>query len=810
MVDYQRVVDEIRSLLQSADQTLTDLLKELAAEYAQACREANQRLRRCEEFLQKGLRSEAIQLAQAEPNLLDLVAILDFPERGHWDELLLSYGLPASPQLPMKTAEALNEAYSQVVPVEHLLRKHRYLALCRASLPERLGVMRQIAALDTSNPVWAEDIRELEKARIRQMEIEVDNALHHDDARSLETIFGEIRTTQWVANPPLQLIQKVEELARQKKQQRFREVLHGLERELREAVRSSDVDRVRRLRDRWNDETVRGDLPLKDPLWERVAPAFDWLNKQERRSAQEHKQKTALAKLEMALNDSASRGALEQLYRTVIARDGRITEVLEQRYRETLAVAVRAARQRKKMIVAVVASVSVILGAGIIYLLKQSIQANKVAEAVKTVKQLRDAGEILEAAKYLENLENENPRIWNAPDMIPLRTQISTLASKERQRALEFKEALQEAQEAAFENQEKLTNVQNKARTQEEKNAVKDLIQRRGEQAKQLNARREKEFQERFNHLKAQVQVLEKMHAESPGSPEVARLLTKLQPELANLERDSKDVSEELRGLTRSLAVRLEPIRQAPGQMEHEKQLVERFSTALVGGNDIEDYAKMVQEYVKVFPLTPRGKSFQKSLTEKEAWQGVIEWNGMMKSNQNNLLGVSPATAKSRLEQIRDFQKDHPQFVDSQIVGNYRLCLEAIAQQDENDGKSAARELRQLFSSNLIKDLWILQEGQDTYYYLPQNPKTKIDEVRKEGGELVPIKHLSGQQGKIVTKNIPVPRITKTYRAPQSVIGDLVEKMPANFAAMTWEEGTLTLVQRIQENTDMDPILQVS
>src|SRR5215510_7754447 len=103
MADYPHIVDDVRSFLQSADQTLSDHLKGLAAAYADACKEANRRLRRCEEFLQKGLRSEAIHLAQTEPDLLDLVAVLDFPERSQWEELLLTYGLPAPPQLMLAT-----------------------------------------------------------------------------------------------------------------------------------------------------------------------------------------------------------------------------------------------------------------------------------------------------------------------------------------------------------------------------------------------------------------------------------------------------------------------------------------------------------------------------------------------------------------------------------------------------------------------------------------------------------------------------------------------------------------------------------
>src|SRR5258708_33471989 len=128
MIDHHQLVDEIRSFLYSSDQTMTDSLKQLGAAYMTACQEVNARLRRCAEYLQQGLRSEAIHLAQTEPALLDELAVLDFPGRSDWDEICLTYGLPAPPQLNIEAAEALNEAYADALPLEGLLRQHRLLA----------------------------------------------------------------------------------------------------------------------------------------------------------------------------------------------------------------------------------------------------------------------------------------------------------------------------------------------------------------------------------------------------------------------------------------------------------------------------------------------------------------------------------------------------------------------------------------------------------------------------------------------------------------------------------------------------------
>src|SRR5262245_42195467 len=100
-MNYQDVVRTLRSLVQGQDQTLTDAFKRAAVDYAEACRAVNARLQRCEEFLQRGLRSEAVYVAEVEPAVLDLVAVLQFQERPELEQLLLTYGLPAPPPLQL-------------------------------------------------------------------------------------------------------------------------------------------------------------------------------------------------------------------------------------------------------------------------------------------------------------------------------------------------------------------------------------------------------------------------------------------------------------------------------------------------------------------------------------------------------------------------------------------------------------------------------------------------------------------------------------------------------------------------------------
>jgi hypothetical protein len=350
MADHQRTVDELRSFLQSADQTLTDPLKKLAAEYAEACREANARLRRCEEFLQKGLRSEAIHFAQAEPVLLDVVGVLDFPERDRWEEVSLLYGLPAPPRLLLETAEALNRAYADEAPLEDLLKKHRLLALARAPLPARLDVMRKIAALDRDNPVWAQDIAEFERKRCRDLQAYVEQSAGRADGAALAAAWQEINATPWLAPPPATLAQLA-----------ARRMLELLETAIHDALNAQDVPGLLQMRDQWNDLTRFLNLPPTDPLWRRPSRAFNWLAKQERAQAAEIEHQNALLRLEQALAEGRPRAELEQLYYAVAQSKRGVPPALEQRYQERLQTLVRAVRWREWIVVGATFSLGVLL-----------------------------------------------------------------------------------------------------------------------------------------------------------------------------------------------------------------------------------------------------------------------------------------------------------------------------------------------------------------------------------------------------------------------------------------------------------------
>src|SRR4051812_44639870 len=125
MQTYQQYIDDILGAVYSPETADPDFLRDSAAMYAEACAEVNDRLRNVGRLLHRGLRSEAIQFAEQEPNLLDMVGMLDFQELSAWREMLVGWGMAEPPRLLIELAADLNKAYADHEPLEAILKQHR-------------------------------------------------------------------------------------------------------------------------------------------------------------------------------------------------------------------------------------------------------------------------------------------------------------------------------------------------------------------------------------------------------------------------------------------------------------------------------------------------------------------------------------------------------------------------------------------------------------------------------------------------------------------------------------------------------------
>lgn len=160
MSDFQVLIDDIQFYLAAEDQSRTEDLDRMAVAFAELTKLTNQRLRQCDALLQKGLRGEALQLAEQDPKVLELAQLVSSFDRSHWDELVSLYSLPRPEPLLSAAAENLGNAYWQQEPLTKLLSLHRLLAIGRAPLRDRLSVLRRLQTADAANAIWQQDVRD--------------------------------------------------------------------------------------------------------------------------------------------------------------------------------------------------------------------------------------------------------------------------------------------------------------------------------------------------------------------------------------------------------------------------------------------------------------------------------------------------------------------------------------------------------------------------------------------------------------------------------------------------------------------------
>src|SRR6187200_3185568 len=110
MHQVRKLISQIRAAVSDAPPAFP--LEPLAAEYACWREESARRLETCAALLARGSEHSALQMAEANPPLMDLVAELSFAEEPAWQSLCARNDLPLGPALDSKTITALDEVYA--------------------------------------------------------------------------------------------------------------------------------------------------------------------------------------------------------------------------------------------------------------------------------------------------------------------------------------------------------------------------------------------------------------------------------------------------------------------------------------------------------------------------------------------------------------------------------------------------------------------------------------------------------------------------------------------------------------------------
>lgn len=165
VLEIQRVIRRISDALRDTGSNPAN--PKLAEDFATACHTVNLRLQQCEAMINAGDRHQAIQLAEAHPNLLDCVTALEFGDADHWRAYCEKQGLPVADKIDSRAVHSLNECYAQGIPTDHPLYAVYRTAVLSRSDEDALKALQSITRLNPSDANAAAELDRLDAKVLR-------------------------------------------------------------------------------------------------------------------------------------------------------------------------------------------------------------------------------------------------------------------------------------------------------------------------------------------------------------------------------------------------------------------------------------------------------------------------------------------------------------------------------------------------------------------------------------------------------------------------------------------------------------------
>ena len=306
MADQHEIPEAIRSFLATEGHPWSEDLTDVAQAYARLCREANERLRRCADYLRRGMRSEAVHLAECQPKLLPMVDALRLPDPSAWAKACVSHGLTPPPELLADGLPQLEAAAEIEERLRPLADRYRVLSLAKAPLRDRMEVLFPLQEKDPGNPVWVENLRTLGAARFKELRLAAQAAYKSRDLAALENMSAEIQAQSGRLEVPEDLRRGVERAVGLVRLDCAKEDLRPLLIRLQAARKANDYDRAAAVLKEWQSIVETRQIALPMALQENIRPIIAWVAAEERRRTQEHK----MQRMRPALDDT------ERLFRT--------------------------------------------------------------------------------------------------------------------------------------------------------------------------------------------------------------------------------------------------------------------------------------------------------------------------------------------------------------------------------------------------------------------------------------------------------------------------------------------------------------
>jgi hypothetical protein len=165
----------IRRIEEALERPPNGGLQKLASDYTAAGRATVTRLGQCAQMLERGEERQAIQLAEAQPALLDLITLLSFRTSPNWRAVCKGENLPTPDAIDVRAVRRLNEIYAKGIDKDHALYRDYRRAVMLNDDAHALGILRSIVRLNPEDQNARHEFERLEHKQRADKARELEN-----------------------------------------------------------------------------------------------------------------------------------------------------------------------------------------------------------------------------------------------------------------------------------------------------------------------------------------------------------------------------------------------------------------------------------------------------------------------------------------------------------------------------------------------------------------------------------------------------------------------------------------------------------
>lgn len=827
--DFQRLVDAVNGILCLDSDVEASVVTSTHKKFDQAARMVNDRLKQCDQLLQKGLKAEALQQAKIEPKLLDVVAILDFDEKALWNNYAQQCGFAKIPDLLVDIADDLQTAWADEEPLADLKYRHRLHALARSPLPVRIDILRQLAKADQSNPLWEEELQIYEKARLTDVLEECKAAAASENLEKIMALEAELKSTQWRVPLPTKLVSFASSKSKEIQGKYARAQMAELEPLLNEAYSLSDVETARKLREEWGRHSAVAQLTEKDPLMAKVLEPLKWLAEKDRQDREQAAYHAAVRDLENALDQKdATKADFEPLYYKIEQFGRGIPENLQQRLtirvEELDLAAARKRRNKQLTIAASIITVLVLIGVGIFAFMQHAQLASHVAN----LQGLIDDEQLDKAEQYVIDVEASDARVYGHPDFQSLVRRLENEVQADQDRRDQFDRLLLEARKTIEGLSIDDPSSLDPAKTRKGYDALSQAYSGNEDHEQIAKTDMEKaRVTELLEELKAKERTVQAA-VDDRFRAEVAAFkdeLKKLDPDAAGYTAQLSTKESEAQALKATKWISLglgdqilDPVLSEIEGLIQQDELARAEAgylaqiRAAIG--DPNAYRLQLDSYVndQRFTGTPRQRQFQQVLQNETAlWVGHQDW-ARLKSDLKgtNLAKYNPKYAPqlvAKATAVLDQHKGFPEETELQGIVEY---LNILVVRDQGKLQTAVESV---LNQPIVRSLYMLETKGGQKYYSTQPPDAVgTTHFRIRAATDIALSEEKSQQIKVGDIKNPLVAGGQSFdfQSPQMKFSKLAkEKMLAlSKDGTTWESDFVELLSELHTNKSMDDFVR--